>query len=185
MRPPIKTKRQMYTLLRSGALGNTLRTWRSSDDIAADGYEGEIALRMSTGSSGHFITGIDMRSSIQLGNTLARADINITDVVFCEPFPDDQLVLQGEVMDAPFGLVLAWSDVPRLNMRQAASRGFQHTFGLAAKTLLRARLSDSSYDDLMELLELYPEHVVEFSAAESFVGNRPGRNAVIWECRAY
>jgi len=37
----------------------------------------------------------------------------------------------------------------------------------------------------MELLDLYPDHVIEFSAAEVFVGDRPGRNAVVWEVRKY
>ena len=47
------------------------------------------------------------------------------------------------------------------------------------------RMNENSYDDLMELVELYPEHVIEFSATEGEVGLIRGRNHVVWEVRLY
>ena len=55
-----------------------------------------------------------------------------------------------------------------------------------ARMVLRRHLNENSYDDLMELLEMYSQgHVVELSALESCIGCYPGRNAVVWEVRLY
>jgi hypothetical protein len=56
---------------------------------------------------------------------------------------------------------------------------------LEAKITLRRYLDSSSYDDLMDLVETFPEHVIEFGAYETNLGNIPGRNTVIWEVRKY
>jgi len=58
-------------------------------------------------------------------------------------------------------------------------------FNLEARMLLRLHLSPPSLDDIDGLLDMFSEHVVEFSAYECFLGDIPGRNAVIWEVREY
>lgn len=57
--------------------------------------------------------------------------------------------------------------------------------GSAATRLLRHVLNENSYDDLMILLDKYPDHVVELSALNHCFGTVPGRNAVVWEVRRY
>ncbi len=55
----------------------------------------------------------------------------------------------------------------------------------AARALLRSVLNPNSYDDLGELLDRYPGHVVELSALEVCYGTCENRNAIVWEVRAY
>lgn len=57
--------------------------------------------------------------------------------------------------------------------------------GSARIALLRHVLSPDSYEDVMLLLDTYPDHVVELSALSVFFGTIPYRNGVIWECRRY
>jgi hypothetical protein len=57
--------------------------------------------------------------------------------------------------------------------------------GSAARGLLRAVLNPNSYDDLMEMIGVYPNHVVEMSVLDCCFGTVPGRNAVVWEVRRY
>lgn len=57
--------------------------------------------------------------------------------------------------------------------------------GSAASVLLRHVLNENSYDDLLELLDDYPDHVVELSALDGCYGSVPHRNAVVWEVRRY
>ncbi len=57
------------------------------------------------------------------------------------------------------------------------------TCGLQAAAVIRKHLNDNSHDDLRELLDTYPGHVVELTALDRCVGTVPHRNAVIWEVR--
>jgi hypothetical protein len=58
--------------------------------------------------------------------------------------------------------------------------------GSAVRVLLSHLLSSESYEDLCGpegLVELYPDHVIEFSILSRCLGTVPGRNAVVWEVR--
>ena len=58
-------------------------------------------------------------------------------------------------------------------------------FGPRAQLILKRVLSAGSYEDFLVLGEMYPNATIEFTAYEIFVGDIPGRNAVIWEVRNY
>ncbi len=57
--------------------------------------------------------------------------------------------------------------------------------GLKAKIVLEQYLNPSDYDCIMELLDIYQDHIIEFSIFEKFVGNISHRNTIIWEVRNY
>lgn len=107
-----------------------------------------------------------------------------------ETAPDDRATLQGEIRRAPGGLQFFGSERSRagygrmIRMRDAlrVARSYQ---GLTVLFLLRKHLSPPSLDDLMELLDLYPEAVIEFSAYDLQLGTCRGRNTIIWEVRNY
>lgn len=69
-------------------------------------------------------------------------------------------------------------------MREAMKHAKRAT-GLRAQMILKELLWPSSYDDLMDLIDLFPEHVIEFGAHTRAVGVLPHRNTVVWEVRAY
>jgi hypothetical protein len=96
------------------------------------------------------------------------------------------VLLMGEVVDGVAGLEFYGVIKPpsRSNWRQimpALGRTFR---GLAVRGLLARFLTPSDRDDLADLLDLYPGHVIEFSACDRPAGVLPHRRAVIWEVRA-
>lgn len=98
--------------------------------------------------------------------------------------PTARTVIQGEVIDGPWGLNLTWTNVP-LPMRDALARQAFYCVGLTAKHLLQRSMNDLSWQWLQYLLETYPDHVIEFSVYSLCWGTVPGHNTVFWEVRKY
>lgn len=172
---PITSKAQMYRLLRAGGLGNTLRSWASPTEVPRD----EPGLRCG-------LRCLEPGCPFWYGLTAAAAcRAWQPGYLISEMFPDQFTTLNAELMDAAGGLVLHWRDEVGESCRDAARRGWHLATGLVASTLLRARLTEASYHDIRALLEAYPDHVVELSAASVMVGSWPGRNHIVWECRLY
>ena len=93
-------------------------------------------------------------------------------------------LIQGEVMQSTRGLSLYCSSL-RLPMKDALNIGGAQVYGLTASLLLRRNLCWNSYTWLQELLSLYPDHVVEFSAYAVNYGMLPNHNTLFWEVRNY
>ena len=178
----ITSKRQMYGLLRSGALGNTLRTWATRENYLEAGFRGRTSLRC-------LVPGVTFRHGLTHEDVLVQGAHSFEGqppeaFVYCEAAPDEQVVLQGEVSRIAGGLYMAWSR-ERCNMRVATSLGWRHASGLTAKVLLEASVDPSSLEDIELLLDKYHDHVIEFSAFSVALGLVPRRNTVIWEVRRY
>lgn len=168
----ITDKSSMYQLLRAGKLGNHVQSWTSIDEWRASGYKGEVGIR-DTVPGGTFIPYV------------APADVP------AKAFPgcilnamqrDEHIILQGEVTEQP-ELYLQCSRV-RLPMRQAL-RTSEHHYGAVARLMLRSCMDPDSYEELMWLLDEYPQHSIEFSVYNVCVGIVPHRNTIIWEVRKY
>ena len=172
----IASKRQSYDLLQRGAFGNAFRTW---SEVPAD-YDGLVGVRCAGRPGLPCITQLEPAEAARQG-TLLQAQGHT--VIFYETIDDSHVVLQGEVAELPGGLVLTYS-TEKTTMRHAL-RSAKTATGLLARCLLRQHLSPSSVTDLEALLEQYNGHVVEFTAYDVFVGALLGRNAVVWEVRAY
>lgn len=99
-----------------------------------------------------------------------------------EATPDHQLVIQGELTRL-FGLDLSFSREKNLSLREAMKVPHRVS-GLSAQILLQSTLEPEDYDDLQVLLELYPDHVIEFSSFSVPLGNL-NRHMVVWEVRKY
>lgn len=179
----IPNKRTAYSLYERRAFGNKFRTWNSISDLEGSGFTGSVTMRYK-GLGGDFIA-----YRVPVGEAAGRADAWAAQgasrelIVFNESAPDHDLVVQGELMLTGHGLYL-FSATDPAPMRDALLRG-THAWRLKAKALLESALTPASYDDLQELLDLFPSCVVEFSAYRYPVGDLPGRNAVVWEVRNY
>jgi hypothetical protein len=110
---------------------------------------------------------------------------------FCNPkivsivkVPKVKQIFQGELTRNQYGLYLYASEYPDV-MRVALEKAGREYTNLAAKFMLEKYVDASSYDWLMELLEEYPDHVIEFTVFDNDVGIIPHRNTVIWEVRYY
>jgi hypothetical protein len=181
----VETKKQAFALFHSGRLGNKFRTWDSVRDFVYSGYSGTASMRYKGTVTGKAWVAYNVPHT----EVAARAKQWIAEgadpmlIVVNESAPDDRLAIQGELIRTIKGLAFFYS-MRKEKMRVAMLYGKQ-AYGLESHALLRRYCTPASYDDLMELLELYPDSAIEFSTYEMNVGNCRGRNTVIWEVRNY
>ena len=167
----VANKQEMYKLLRSGAFGNTARSWSSYAELLASDYRGLVGVR-SLVTGGPFLAHVPFDKVPKTANN------------YSEMQDDSNILLQGEIYRSEMGLYLYASKVQR-HMRLALAEGGESFWLSRARVKLQTALWPSDYDDLMLLLDEYPESVVEFSAYSRAVGNIPNRNTIIWEVRNY
>lgn len=185
----IRTKRRMYSLLASGALGNTVPQWFDLPSWEADPESARWPLW-------------GIRSGVAGGDRRMRLNVPREEVaaLYCDWFPagggnlspmiDRWATLRAEVWEShigPFGLTVFYPTAvdPADPWRGSFRRYGRAVQGVTATGLLRAHLWPSDYEDLRVLLDRYHGHVVELSACSRAVGVVPHRNTVIWECRCY
>jgi len=175
------------TRYQKGEFGNAGPTWLTVQDWLDD-------------PQGHGTTGwngprlFHLRNKVPGGPTFYDLTVNqvlskvealqssISDFYLSEMAPTSQTLIQGEVKRGLMGLELRYSQ-ERMTMRAALQTSQETTAGLRAVFLLRKYLDASSYDWLMELLDLYQNHIVEFSTYSVCWGTLPNRNTVFWEVR--
>ena len=165
----IKDKRQMYSLMKRGLLGNTLRTWADPKAYIADGAPPNVALRSLT-QGGPFYQKLSLAKVIGLWKP---------GLFISEHAPDHALTLQGEATPSPNYIDLFYSTVPGYTMRDGLATHGQHANGLTALPIIKP----SSFDCLIELWSLFPNSVVEFSCYPISVGCYPNRNTLFWGVR--
>jgi hypothetical protein len=183
----IRSKAQNYLLYEAGAYGNKLRTWTRFQDIERSGYGGRIVMRyqgVAGGAQyprlGEQLTLAEVRDALA---TWTKLGAQLEAVAYNEAAPDHALLIQGEVMLSTEHISFFCSD-EKTTMRKALQRG-QQIDGVRALCLLRQHLFPSSWEDIQELLERFPDSVIEFSAFAHAVGFLRNRNTVIWEVRNY
>lgn len=105
------------------------------------------------------------------------------------PMIDQWAIFKGEVMEycyqEPYGLCAYVNFQGNMEWRKALREFGKHYLGLQARLLLQSYMDEQSYRDVRNLLDIYPNHIVEFSVCNRSVGIIPGRNTVIWEVRLY
>lgn len=182
----VTNKADMYKRLCAGEFGNTtsqyfsLGDWEASKEYPRYEYWG---IRSAT-TAGHpktkmYVHRDDVRDYVLL-HFLTGVNISVmVDSVrrvtaFCNAIRTENGLLVEAVLDPERGV--SW----RKAMLSPVS--FYRT---DAVTLLRSILNANSYDDVSDLLDRYPDHVVEFSALDSCFGLIPHRNHIVWEVRKY
>jgi hypothetical protein len=179
----ITSKSQMYAALLAGKFGNTIPCWFSVEDWegVAD-FTKQWGVRTMTvgGPCRLFCPADEVRSTFE-----SYLSMGHTPQISCMIDNYGDCVLMADVWDSPTGLIVHGIDMPEkdANWRRDMPGKARMYEGVAARRLLRRRLNENSYDDLMELLELYPDHDVELSAMSICFGTLPHRNTIIWECR--
>lgn len=179
MKPPVLTKRDMYARLLAGEFGNTNPSWDGLTDWLLTGSYKDYPL-----------WGVRSKTA---NDPRTRLNVPTTDVyAYC---------VENRLTDANISpMVKAWSvqwegDVCRgfVSGNVGVEPGSWRTHmkkprlweGSAATVLLKHVLNPASFDDLLILLDEFPDHVVELSALDHCFGTVPGRNAVVWEVRKY
>jgi hypothetical protein len=183
---PITTKAKMYEHYRAGRFGNTLRTWPDYFAMASGAdVPARIGLRYS-GPAGGGYTAYDMTETEALIKFKEFCDrgADPNKLVWCEAAPDQHLILQGEIcQDVSTGYALHWSPF-KAQMKIALAKDPRNHNGPGALLICKSVMDESSYGTLRELLDDFPDHVVEFSVYKVKLGSLR-RNTVFWEVRKY
>jgi hypothetical protein len=191
MKEPIRDKKTMYTLLAAGELGNTVPQWFDAADWFVDPrawkYEWWGVRSMTPG--GPCKLNCHRDDVFSTGDYFQRTghSFNISPMIdkFCT------VTAWLELWDSPSGLVVEGIEYPdtvggwtwRNSMPDVSKRRQWH--GTASRLVLRRHLNANSYDDVLDLLQQYPDHVVELSATDKCFGTVPHRNHFMWEVRQY
>lgn len=178
----ISSKPEFYRLWQAGCLGNKLRTWERPQDVPTD--VPVIGLRQ-VGVAGGGKLSIGPRSLII--NEAPDWTAKGMQYVVCEAAPDEHATIQGEVQRAVGGWrgFLAWPVKDGKRMRESMRDDAVDVKGLKVACLLERFMDPSSRSDLDDLLDLYPDSVIEFTCYSVLVGSLPGRNTIFWEVRDY
>lgn len=186
----IRSKRKFFELWEAGVLGNRTRIWRDPDLAYEQAFMqmklpdvGFRELRKS-GSAG---AGAWCKATRSLFWSTVydwqRAGRNF---IIDDGVPNEKQTLMGEIVRTERGMQGFLVVGTKLPMRPAMAAGLLKPRGyLETRMLLEKYMDPSSRDDLDMILELFPDHVVEFSCFSVNVGIFPRRNTLMWETRAY
>jgi hypothetical protein len=168
-------KQDFYRRWLRGEFGNHPHAWTSPEDLARSGYSGLLSVRSLT-PGGRMETGVTVQDA--MGRPWQGG------VVFQQVMPDQDLVIQGSLSDVFTGLSLEYCLEPNVNFRQAMTMARRAT-GLNAVLILRQFVDPASLEDLYELIDRFPNAVIEFATFRRLVGVCPHRRTVIFEIREY
>lgn len=180
----IRNKRQMYDLLRRGCLGNHGPMWDTVDEWKQSRYRGLIGLR-TTRQGGLCRYNVPPDEVIAAVASFRLQGYAESEIRLAGMAPEHLCRLRGEVALLARGMYLHYARDKDLSMRDSLVKSGQHTTGLTAVGILREALWPQSYDMLMEVMEQYDGHVIEFTAFSSAWGVVPHHNCAIWEVRNY
>ncbi len=183
----IKTKAEMYDLLISGKLGNTVKMWRTVEEAILSGWTDTVGIRC-IGRPGmphvmHCPLDAVYRQAERLG-------IRRDELLLNEDPPYDIRIFNGEVSRTPIGLSLKYNDKRGMLMRTAMNEA-KFAIGLDAFLIMDHYMQESDVNMICELMRDYDgatddcSAVVEFSVFDTQVGWMQGSRIVIWEVRSY
>jgi hypothetical protein len=179
----------MIDMFAKGYFGNNLRTWNSLREIQESGFTGRLMMRFR-GPDGPVKKDLTLHqamaefSRVVNGGKWAPAQIYWNEVLEDQ---DTLTVVQGELMRTDQGLYFMCNFTP-MRMREAMRHeGVQHIHGLRANMILRHYCDPNSYENIMQLFEDYPDHMIELTVCSRAVGSLAhlGHNTIVWEVRKY
>ena len=179
---PIRTKRQFVKAYQANRFGNRAPTWDSLYDFRREDYRGLVHIRnrVAGGPTYYDLPPEDVR---RMWYKLLDKGVQGDSLYLSGMAPHiPHSTIQGEVRTSERHLDLTYTWVKK-PMRDALREKTLYASGILANSLLRNAMDPSSYDWVQELLDLYPEHVIEFSCFSVYWGTIPNRNCVIWEVR--
>jgi len=183
---PIQSKTAYVERWNRLALGNKLRSWSRFADVPST--EDSLRIMVRSTIPGQPLPLTDA-TYIQVAKFL-EGHATAETLHFNECAPDDEVLFQGELMRGYLGRLEFRGCFPKLGVLQRMRDCLEgtcvnHMRGLAVLLMLRRYLSPAAYNDVEELLDTYPDHVIELTAYLHELGWAKGRNVIIWEVRNY
>jgi len=181
----INNKFSYYLLYENGLLGNKPFIWNSIEEIKKSGWKKEICIRGRKGiarEKSRF--NLTIEDAAKYVDQLKNEGIPPEKLTFNQSMPDEHLLIQGEIFRDQNIYALTYTTVKK-PMNRAFEEETLHAKGLTAINLIKGNLFSTSYSDLQELFDFFPDSIIEFSSYDIDVGNLPNRNTIIWEVRNY
>lgn len=183
-------KRDFVERYKRGEFGNASPTWNSLEDLERDWnlyplttYIGPVHIRnrIAQGETWYNVHPIDLWIVWQRAVKKVRAE----NLYISAMAPHDKNLIQGEVWQNEDHLCLWYSQAVGIPMRDALRGPTSYAYGILASVILRTLMCPNSWEWLNQLLDMYDNHVVEFSTFSTDWGTIPGYNSVFWEVRDY
>lgn len=185
----INDKTEMYRLLSSGKLGNTLLSWPVEDYLKTN-YTGNVGLRYNGEAGKNYPeyarpkTRSEVIELIQIWKNLGAdvSRISVNEVTY-----DKDFAYNAELTRDESYLYLHVHYDKTISCREAMRRPIEPgegeiKKGLVAKEFLCYTLGTDGYSSLQDIFETYPNAVIEFSAFNEYVGIEK-KKFCIWEVR--
>jgi len=180
----IKTKKESIDLYEKGFFGNKGLNWYSFEDYLKSNYNGKIVIReRKKFGKGVLLYDLSKEQVIDFFNKLLRSEHK--NYWMNAAFPKEKALVQGEFYFSERGPYFHCSFVRDKHLRDALDESKEHIYGLRALMILKQFLSASSYSDFEEIIELFPNSVIELSVYDINVGENNYRNTIFWEVRDY
>jgi hypothetical protein len=188
MKSPVTTKADMYKRLAAGEFGSTIPQYFSLADWLNSGQ-----LWIEFWGVRTMTPGGPCRLNCPVIDVVATARefeaaghrVNISMMV------DKVATVTAwlELWDSPTGFVvegIEWPKTPEWTWRNSMPDPDKRKRweGIAARMVLKRHLNANSLEDVWQLIEDYPDHVIEMSSLDRCIGTVPHRNHVCWEVRA-
>lgn len=180
-RGPVLTKPDFVRRYMAGEFGNRPQSWDTWEQYEASGYVGNIGCRCRDRSNP---LGMYNSPPETVRAFVDSIDVPESNLYFYEAPPDERRPLQGELRWWDRGPELYYDFGSGLTMRPGLRANGRQVRGAASTAILRSFLDGESFDWIMQLLDWYPGHVIEFSMFEMPVGVL-NNNTIIWEVRRY
>lgn len=176
---PVLTKNDMVRRYKAGEFGNHSPTWDDPWQMPAVSNPNLRFHARCRIAGGPTYYGLSLTELLKTWSVLRRPwNYYVSGMA-----PHYANLIQGELREGPTGLELfAAVGYPCRTMRDVLPKA-KHYDGIIANSLLRQYLCPNSYDWMMELLQRYPSHVIEFSTFSVNWGTLPNFNTVFWEVR--
>jgi hypothetical protein len=175
----------MYRRLAAGEFGNTMQVFDGLDQALSSGISplGVRCLNPGDPLKIYWCPRENLLSELRKHGAEFRHDL----VFYSTDYGlERDRIVQGELCRSSNGINFFYS-LAHLPMRVALEQSGVHLSGLNAQRTLQwyvQRSDPSGYDWLMSLLDLYPDHVIEFTTYRKPIGTHPART-LIWEVRLY
>ena len=187
---PVRSKRDFVRRYKAGEFGNAAPTWDDLGDWLGrhsqrpslpDSQLYHIRNRVAGGATWYDLGGD--RVEYKWEEAIYGFRLKPSDLYISAMAPHNKGLIQGEVRRTFIGL--EYHHTPGWKpMREAvAEYGWRVYKGLTAQLILKKKMDPLSYEWLEYLLEVYPDHIVEFSTFDVNWGTIPNRNTVVWEIR--
>ena len=181
----VSNKKDYYFLYSVGFFGNKPLTWNSIEEIKESGWEKGICIRSKQGIlRNKTVFDLTMKEAMNYIEQLKRGGIPPQSLTFNQSMPNEELKIQGEIMRSKENYSLTYTTIKK-PMNRALEEETLHSEGLMALKLIKENLFPSSYEDLQDLFDIFPDSIIEFSSYNVPVGNLKNRNTILWEVRNY